>query len=165
MKKIILLAILAGLAVWYFDFGRRMPERAITTAYQEQARHERDGCGLLCSHLADGYHATGVIHGSRETATRTLDKDQACTYVKRVGEGMQKLGIAPGGAISPRYSIEIKHVELAANRKAATVEAVATMMVGDVLLMRSHATEQLISRMGRIQTLDSQSETWVYGRR
>lgn len=166
MKKIILLAILAGLALWYFDFGRRMTEQSITAAYQEQARAMSVmDAAYLCSHMASGYQSTDVLHGPRGATTRTMDKDQACTQVTRMAEGMQKLGIAPGGMISPRYNIEIKHIELAANRKAAKVEAVATMMVGDVLLMRSYGTEQLIRRVGRIQTLSSETETWVYGRR
>jgi len=109
--------------------------------------------------------STEVLHGPRGTTTRTLDKGQACSHLMRMAAGMQKPGIAPGGMISPRYSIEIKRIELAANRKAAKVEAAATMTVGDVLLMRSYCTEQLIRCMGCIQTLDSESETWVYGRR
>jgi hypothetical protein len=165
VKKIVLLVILAGLALWYFDFSRRMTEQSIATAYQAQARAMNAmDAAYLCSHMASGYQSTEVLHGPRGTTTRTMGKDQACTQLTRMAGGMQKLGIAPGGMISPRYSIEIKHVELAANRKAATVEAVATMMVGDVLLMRSYGTEQLIRRVGRIQTLGSESETWVYGR-
>jgi len=55
MKKIVLLAILAGLALWYFDFSRRMTEQSIAKAYQEQTHtmNVRDAA-YLCSHMASG---------------------------------------------------------------------------------------------------------------
>ena len=62
MKKIVLLVILAGLALWYFDFSRRMDETSIREVYREQIKAtEAFNAEAICSRMANDYRIVDAV--------------------------------------------------------------------------------------------------------
>ena len=163
MKKIVLLVILAGLALWYFDFSRRMDETSIREVYREQIKAtEAFNAEAICSRMANDYRIVDTSFGPEGTRTETMDREQACAELEKSLKVFERLGSASAGLLSPELDVDIKHIELSSDRKTATVEAVSTLKVGDAMLARSRGTERLIRRAGRILSQGGESKTWVY---
>ncbi len=163
MKKIVLLLILAGLALWYFDLSRRMTEASIHEAYREQLKAtQASNAEAICSRMTDDYRLVDTSYGPEGTRTDTMDREEACTELEKSLKVFERLGKVTGGLLSPEIDIDIKRIELSHDRKTATVEAVSTIKIGDTMLARSRGTEKLIRRAGRILSQGGESKTWTY---
>jgi hypothetical protein len=75
---------------------------------------------------------------------------------------MKTLSERTGGLLEPDYDFEIKSIELADDRKTATVEIASVMRIGDMTLARSRSVEHLIRRLGRIRSVSSEETVWAY---
>ena len=164
MKKlIVLLAILAGLAWWYFDGSRRMTEDMVRENYR--AEHEalvQFDAPSLCKHLADDFQATDTVSSGGDAVEKQLDRQGYCDDLTKSLEAMQRLSNVSRGRVVPEFNTEIKDITLAPNRKMASVELVTTMKLGDMTLARSRGTERLIRRNGQILSAGGEFKSWVY---
>ena len=163
MKKLVMLAILAGLLIWYFDLSRRMTEELIAEAYREQVKAFHDSNSeLLCSRMSDDYRLVDVTYAPDGQESRSYDRGEACREMTTAVETFGKLSGATGGLLQPTFEVEIKRIELSPDRKSATVEAVSTLRVGEMLMARTRGKDRLIRRVGRILSQGGESKTWVY---
>jgi hypothetical protein len=162
MKKIVLAVIVVAVAIWYFDISRRMTETSIRASYQAQIEAlQRFDAKPLCDALDDSYHATVTARGSARSPS-TKDKAGACSELARTLRRMKTLSERTGGLLEPDYDFEIKSIELADDRKTATVEIASVMRIGDMTLARSRSVEHLIRRLGRIRSVSSEETVWAY---
>jgi hypothetical protein len=162
MKKIVLAVIVVAVAIWYFDISRRMTETTIRASYQAQIEAlQRFDAKPLCDALDDSYHATVTARGSAR-APAAKDKAGACAELTRTLRRMKTLSERTGGLLEPDYDFEIKSIELADDRKTATVEIASVMRIGDMTLARSRSVEHLIRRLGRIRSVSSEETVWAY---
>jgi len=163
VKKLILLAILAGLAWWYVDGSRRMTEDMVRENYR--AEHEallQFDAPSLCQRLADDFQATDTVSSGGDAVERQLDKQGYCDDLTKSLEAMQRLSNLSRGRVAPAFNSEIKSITLAPNHKLASVELVTTMKLGDMTLARSRGTERLIRRNGRVLSAGGEFTSWVY---
>ncbi|WP_130618144.1 hypothetical protein [Dyella amyloliquefaciens] len=163
MKKLILLAILAGLAWWYFDHGRRITEADVRASYEADmdATRRFDG-DFLCARISDDFAGSEVSRQDGEDFEEHFDKAGQCKRIKRSIEAMQQLSVATGGRISLKIDYEIKNIEFSPDRKRATVQTVSTAKLGDMTLARDRTTDHLIRRNGRILSIASEARVWTY---
>ncbi|RDI97118.1 hypothetical protein DVT68_18750 [Dyella solisilvae] len=163
MKKLILLAILAGLAFWYFDYGRRMTETQIREAYaaDEEAMRRFDA-DSLCARMADDYSGEETTRRGDESVAQRYDKPGLCGRIRESLSTMQRLSAATGGRVALDIELEIKSIELSTDRKQATVQTVSTARLGKMTVGRDRSTEHLIRRQGRILSTGGESKVWAY---
>jgi len=162
-KLVLLLAVLAGLAWWYFDASRRMTEAQVREAYSEEAEAIlKFDAKELCGRLSDDFHATQTVKLGDGYVDKQQDKNAYCNDITKSMTLMQRMSHASGGLLVPDISTEIKNVELSDDRKLAHVEIVSTARLGDTTLSRVRGTEHLIRRNGRILSMGGEFKTWVY---
>jgi len=161
MKKLILLAILAGLAWWYFDHGRRMSEADIRASYEADmdAMRRFDG-EFLCARMSDDYAGSETAH--QDDTEEHFDKAGQCQRIKQSIAAMQRLSVATGGRLAWKIDYEIKSIELSPDRKRAAVQTASTVKLGDMTIARDRTTDQLIRRNGRILNIASEARVWTY---
>ncbi|MGN6656698.1 MAG: hypothetical protein ACTHJ9_15320 [Rhodanobacter sp.] len=162
MKKIVLVVIVIAVAIWYFDISRRMTETSIRASYQAQIEAlQRFDAKPLCDALDDSYQATVTARGSAR-APSAKNKAGACADLTRTLRRMKTLSERTGGLLEADYDYEIKSIELADDRKTATVEIASVMRIGDMTLARSRSVDHLIRRLGRIRSVQSEETVWAY---
>ncbi|WP_201314505.1 hypothetical protein [Dyella sp. EPa41] len=161
MKKLILLAILAGLAWWYFDHSRRMTDADIRASYEADmdAMRRFDG-EFLCMRMSDDYAGSET---SRQDDTEAhFDKAGQCQRIKQSIAAMQQLSVATGGRLALKIDYEIKSIELSPDRKRAEVQTTSSATLGDMTIARDRTTDHLIRRNGRILSIASEARVWTY---
>ena len=161
MKKLILLAILAGLAWWYFDHSRRMTEADIRASYAADvdAMLRFDG-EFLCARMSDDY--AGSETSPQDDTDEHFDKAHQCQRIKQSIAAMQQLSMATDGRLALKIDYEIKAIELSPDRKRAAVQSVSTAKLGDMTIGRDRTTDHLIRRNGRIFSIASEAKVWTY---
>lgn len=163
MKKLILLAVLAGLAWWYFDGSRRLTENMVRQNYQVELEAMRNfDAPLLCKRVSDDFQATDTINSGDGPVEKHLDKQSYCHELTQSIEAMRRLSHMSGGRMTLDIDTQIKSITLAANHKSASVELVSTMRLGDMTLARSRGTETLIRRNGHILSIGGEFKSWAY---
>jgi ketosteroid isomerase-like protein len=163
VKKLILLAVLAGLAWWYFDGSRRMTEAHIRAAYEaDMDAMRRFDADAMCARLADDFSVDQTARQGDETVELHFDKPGLCRHFRQSVEAMQRLSTATGGRFALDIRQEVKDIALSADRKHATVQTVSTVRLGDMTLARDRTTEHLIRRNGRILSTGGESRVWAY---
>ena len=161
MGKVILLVVLiVGGSVWYFDLSRKMTEPAIREAYEAQLdAMQRFDAKPFCASLSDDYQATVVMRG---VPPKTQNKQQACSEQTRTLHRLKLLSERTAGLLEPDYDVEITAIALSADRKLATVESTTVMRLGKTTLARAKAIDHLIRRQGHIRSTGSESTVWAY---
>lgn len=161
MKKLILLAILAGLAWWYFDHSRRMTEADIRASYEADVdAMRRFDSGFLCARMSDDY--AGSETSRQDDTEEHFDKAVQCQRIKQSIAAMQQLSVATGGRLALKIDYEIKAIELSPDRKRADVQSVSTAKLGDMTIGRDRSIDHLIRRNGRILSVASEARVWSY---
>lgn len=162
MKKLILLAVLAGLAWWYFDQSRRMTETHIRESYAaDMDAMRRFDADSLCARMSDDYEGTESSR-QQDDETQHFDKAGQCARIRESLSGMQRISAATGGRLAMEIDYEIKSIELSPNRKQATVQSVSTARLGGMTLARERTTDHLVRRHGRILSVASEARVWLY---
>ena len=163
MKKLILLAILAGLAGWYVDHGRRMTEADIRASYEADMDATRRFDGeFLCARMSDDYAGSESSLQDGSDPEEHFDKASQCLRIKQSIGVMQQLSVTTGGQLALNIDYEIKNIELSPDRKRATVETASTAKLGHMTIMRDRTTDHLIRRNGRILYIASEAKVWAY---
>ncbi|MGO1072669.1 hypothetical protein [Lysobacter sp. CA199] len=164
MKKWLLLAVLAGLALWYFHFDRCMSETAIRAFYVDHVEAlKRFDAEWGCSRMTADYRQTHVMYGEQQgRSQQDYDKEQTCRMSVESMDRFRKLSDASGGLLEPQYKVKIHGIDLAPDRKTASVDLEVKMLLGEVMLGRTRGTDRLIRRNGRILTQSSDAKSWIY---
>ncbi|QNK01559.1 hypothetical protein [Dyella telluris] len=163
MMKLVLLAVLAGLAFWHFDVSRRMDDNQIRAAYEADAEAmRRFDADALCERMTDDFSAEQVTRQGDESTQQHFDKPGLCGHLRQSVDMMQRLSAATGGRYALEIAQEVNDIELSADHKQATVQTVSTVRLGGMTLARDRTTEHLIRRHGRILSTGGESRVWAY---
>lgn len=161
MKKIILVAIIAAGAWWYFVGGRKISEADVTSFYRdydEIATGQRQP-DTLCSMFAEDYHSTATIAVGRQIRTDSMNKPQTCESLRLLYDSWEKLGEKMGGMLQLDSYYTIHSISLASDRKSATVDISSSLDVaGSIMNMRSRSTDTLVRRNGKVLLLRSDAK-------
>jgi hypothetical protein len=164
MGKIVLLgALIAFGGAWYFHFARQMSREGIDAQYQaESAALAKLDAEFLCDQLADDYRDEGASFTLSGTRRHSRGKQESCNAVDGMFDDIRRINAIGGGAFGLSFEHRVLDVQLADDRKTATVEAIGTIRIAGRLLSKTQYVDRLIRRNGRILHAASTSKSWVY---
>ncbi|AYQ29016.1 MULTISPECIES: hypothetical protein [unclassified Polaromonas] len=163
MKKLILLALVAAGAWWYFAGGRKLSDEHVRAFYRgvEVATLERKPQDL-CALLADNFESTGTVTIGGQSHTETQNKAGACAAYQGLYESWEKLGEKMGGTLQLDFSYTVHSVAISPDNKTATVDISSSLDVaGSIMNIRSRSTDTLIRRNGKVLLLRSESKGFI----
>lgn len=160
MKKLMLLAILAGASWWYFIGGRTIAEEHVNRFYRElEAATLSRNPEALCALLADDFQTTGTIDMGGRRATSTQNKAQACEAYVAMYANFEQLGNKMGGLLQLDSNYKINNIAIQPDGKSAIVDYSASLDVAGTLMnIRSRSTDTLIRRNGKVLMLRSEGK-------
>jgi hypothetical protein len=157
MKKIIFLILCAGAIWWYFIGGRTVTEESVREFYQKQevAMLERLP-EELCGFLDSNFQSTNVTTVGGESRTDSVNKDQACESTRKLYQSFEAMGEKMGGMVQLDHSYTINSIEIAPDKKSATVDVSDSLDVaGSMMNIRSRSTDTIIRKNGKLLMLSS----------
>ncbi len=153
------LAVVAGLVVGWFYLidGSKLDEQMVQDFYklQQHNTYKRDP-EALCKQLGGKLklHQESLIAG--KTQVVDMNKNQACDSLRESFKMFEEMGEKAGGMLTIEYSYEITRLELAPNKKSATVDVTSTLKMGEAFLQFFHTSTERIERsMRRTQLVAS----------
>jgi hypothetical protein len=160
MRKILLLAILAGAGWWYFIGGRTITEGHVVRFYQELERATLSrNPEALCAMLDEDFESVGIIDMGGQSVESTQNKVETCEGYTDMYQNFALLGDKMGGMVQLDSSWEIKSVEIEPDGKSATVDFFSSLDVaGRLMNIRSRSTDTLIRRNGKVLMLYSEGK-------
>jgi hypothetical protein len=164
MKKILLLAILAGAGWWYFIGGRTITEAHVERFYQdvEHGTLSRNP-EALCALLDEDFETVGTVDMAGHRSTVTQNKAEACEAYTAMYENFALLGDKMGGMLQLDTSYTINSIEIQPDKESAIVDYSYSMDVaGTIMNMRSRSTDTLIRRNGKVLMLRSEGKGRVW---
>lgn len=164
MGKILLVgALLAFGGVWHFHFGRQMSREGIDAQYRAESAALADlDAGFFCDRLADDYQDEGVSFTLAGTRRHSRGRRESCEATEGAFDDIRRFNAIGGGAVGLSFEHRVLDVELADDRKTATVEAIGTIRFAGRLLSKTQYVDRLIRRNGRILRVASNSKSWIY---
>lgn len=163
MKKLILLALVVFGSWWYFIGGRSLSEAAVRTFYQEQehATLTRDP-EALCALLDADFSTAGITAVGGRGRHDSANKTQTCENYRSMYKTFDTVGEKMGGMLQLDYSYDIHSIEIATDKKSATVDVSYSLDVaGSIMNIRSRATETLVRRNGKTLMVRSEGRARV----
>lgn len=158
MKKLILLALVAAGAWWYFVGGRELSEESVREFYrqQEHATLSRDP-EALCSLLDKEFAADGITSTGDGNRRDRANKAQTCDSYRDMYQSFESLGERMGGVLQLDYSYEIHSIQISSDKKEAAVDVSNSLDVaGSIMNIRSPAIETLVRRNGKTLMVHSE---------
>jgi hypothetical protein len=166
MKKIFLLIVVVIAGWWYFVGGRTLTEQHARDFYNDSdvAMLKRDPAAL-CALLADDFNAKGTVMVGGQHRLDDHNKSQACQSYQEFFVSLEQIGEKLGGILQIDTDYEIHSIEIAADKKSATVDISHKLdFGGSVMNMRSRSTDVLIRRNGKMLVRSSESKATIRGR-
>lgn len=164
MKKIVLFVLIAAGVWWYFVGSRTLSEEAVRSFYQQQeiATLSRDP-ERLCALLDEDFQATG-IGASGSSRNGEADKTQTCNGYREMYQSFEALGDKMGGILQLDYSYTLHNIELASDKKSATVDVSYSLDVaGSIMNIQVRSTETIIQKLGKPLMVRSEGESGTLG--
>lgn len=164
MRKILLLAILAGASWWYFIGGRTITEAQVVRFYRdlEHATLSRNP-EALCALLDDEFQSVGTLSMGGRRSTVTQDKAQACEAYTEMYKNFALIGDKMGGMLQLDSGYTINSVVIQPDSKSATVDFSSSLDVaGTIMNIRSRSTDTLIRRNGKVLMLRSEGKGRIF---
>lgn len=160
MKRLILLALVAASAWWYFVGGRNLSEEHVRGFYRglEVATLERKPENL-CSSLAADFESTSTVATGGQSLSATRDRAQTCEAYRSFYESLEKLGEKMGGTLQLDSTHTIHSVAISHDNKTGTVDISSSLDVaGSIMNIRSRTTDTLIRKNGKVLMLRSEGK-------
>lgn len=160
MKKIVLVVLIAAGAWWYFVGSRTLSEESVRSFYQQQevATLNRDP-EKLCALLDEAFQAKGV-GASGSTRNGEVNKTQTCDGYRAMYQGFEELGDKMGGILQLDYNYTIHQIELASDKKSATVDVSYSLDVaGSIMNIRVRSTDTIVKKLGKPLMIRSEGKS------
>jgi hypothetical protein len=164
MRKVVLLAILAGVSWWYFIGGRTITEAHVERFYRdlEHATLSRNP-EALCALLDEDFQSVGTVSMAGQRSTVQQDKAQACEAYDEMYENFALLGDKMGGMLQLDSGYKINSIAIQSDSKSATVDFSSSLDVaGTIMNIRSRSTDTLIRRNGKVLMLRSEGKGRIW---
>jgi hypothetical protein len=163
MKQI---AIVVALCVgaWYFFIGGRKLDEAMVRQYYEKEAHAiypRDA-EKLCEQLSKKAVIQSKTVMMGRTQETTSDREQACDSVRKTFKMFETVGEGMGGILTIEYEYHIDSVQIASDRKSATVEGTSVLKMGEAAMQfKSSFTQRLERELGKMRLVRGDDVTVV----
>lgn len=160
MKKLVIVAIIAVSGWWYFVGGRKLSEDDVHNFYRdyEVATLQRRP-DVLCGFLAEDYQSAGTITASNQSRTDSHNKQETCESLSKLYDTWEKLGEKMGGILQLDSSYTVHSISLSSNKQSAVVDVSTSLDVGgSIMNIRSHSTDTLIRRNGKVLLLRTEGK-------
>jgi hypothetical protein len=157
---------IAGLAAagWYFAIdGSKLDESMVREFYEKQqhAVLSRDP-QALCNQFASNAVVTTETLMMGQTQAQTLNNKTACDATRKTFKSFEDMGEKAGGILTIEYEYKIDSIDIAANKKRATVVTSNILKMGESFMQfRTTATEELVRNYRVVQLAKSDSKTGV----
>ena len=163
MKQI---AVVVALCVgaWYFFIGGRKLDDAMVRQYYEKeahAIHSRDA-EQLCRQLSKKAVIQSKTVMMGRTQESTSGRDEACESVRKTFKMSESVGERMGGILTIEYEYHIDTVDIASDRKSATVEGTSVLKMGEAAMQfKSSFTQRLERELGQMRLVRGDDVTVV----
>jgi hypothetical protein len=164
VRKIVLLAILAGASWWYFIGSRTITEEHVVRFYQdfEHATLSRNP-EALCAMLDNDFQTKATVSMGGQRTTTTQNKAEACEGYVELYNNFAVLGDKMGGILQLDSSYKINSIKIQPDSKSATVDFSSSLDVaGTIMNIRARSTDTLIRRNGKVLMLRSEGKGKIF---
>lgn len=167
MKKVLVLLVVGLVAGWwYFIGGRMLTEQHVKDFYRDSdiAMLQRSPA-QLCGLLVDDFKSMGTVTIAGQRRLDDHDRAQACQAYRELFVSLEQIGEKLGGILQVDTDYEIHNIEIAADKKSATVDISHKLdFGGSVMNLRYRSTDVLIRRNGKTLVKRSDSTGTIRGR-
>jgi hypothetical protein len=160
LKAIVLAILLAIGGWWYFIGGRTLTPEQVTAFYRdyEAATLNREP-DKLCAMLADDFSSEAAVRVTGQPRPRVdiLNKEETCESLRHTYAAWEEIGQKMGGMLQLDSNYTLRNIQIAKNRKQATVEVQSSLDIGgSIMSMRSRTQDTLVRRNGKVLLLRSE---------
>lgn len=164
MWKWLGLAAAAGVGVWHVLIdGSRLDEQQVRDYYQRQwhATYSRDP-DALCALISGSAAVTQESRINGKTSTETMSGREACARTRELFRFFEEAGEKAGGMLTIEYEQQLHQIDIAPNRKSATVAFASTLKMGETFMqITTTAHERLERSMRRVQLAQADAKVRV----
>lgn len=163
MKQIAIVIALCVGAWFFFVGGRKLDEAMVRDYYQKDAHaiYSRDA-DAICKKFSRKAVIESKVTAMGRTLETTQNRDEACDSVKENIELFRTVGERMGGILTIEYDYHIDSIEVATDRKSATVTGTSVLKMGEsVLQYKSNFTQRLERELGQMRLVHSSGVTVV----
>lgn len=164
MVNKVLIVMGAAAAGWFYVIdGSKLDEAMVRDFYQQQqvgflSRNPEALCKQFASNVV--INSETVIMG--QTQAQTLNQKAACEATHDSFKSFTDIGGKIGGMLMMDYQYKIDRIEIASNKKRATVVTSNTLIMGGSLMeFRTTSNEELVRNFREVQLIKSDSKTDV----
>lgn len=164
LGRLLVLAVLAGVAFVAWDSGRKIDESHVQRFYERQMGAIRSfDHEAMCKDIASDFSisVTSYVDGRRAEET-AYDGEATCRMTREMLEDMSRLSAQTGGRLGFDVSVDVRSVRIEPGGKRATVESTTTVKLGEILVSRSRGTEKLSRSFWRVRSHGGEGQTWTY---
>jgi len=162
--KQIAIAVALCVGAWYFFIGGRKLDDAMVRQYYEKEAHaiySRDA-EKLCEQLSKKAVIQSKTVMMGRTQETTSDREQACESMRKTFKMFESAGERMGGILTIEYEYHIDRVEIASDRKSATVEGTSVLKMGEAAMQfKSSFTQRLERELGKMRLVHGDDVTVV----
>ncbi len=163
MKQIAIVIALCVGAWFFFVGGRKLDEAMVRDYYQKDAHaiYSRDA-DAICKKLSRKAVIESKVTAMGRTVESSQTRDEACETMKTNLELFRTVGDRMGGILTIEYDYHIDSIEVATDRKSATVMGTSVLKMGEsVLQYKSNFTQRLERELGQMRLVHSDGVTVV----
>ena len=163
MKWIVLLGVLLAAGWYYLIGGRQLDEQMVRDFYLARAhatlsRDPEAQCKLIATSAV--LQIETRIAG--QTKSETLNRAQACEQFRKAHEFFEQAGGKAGAMLTIEYDYELGKIELARDRKSASVEFSSTLKMGVAFMQfRTTSNDRVARNLGRAELGGAEAKTRV----
>lgn len=166
-KTIAVFFVLAvGAGYWYVVSGRELNEEQVRAYYQsyDRAIGQRSP-EAMCELLDKDFHSRDMVSTAGKRNAESLNKREACKSYRDLFASWAVIGEKMGGLLQLDSDFTINSINIAADKRSATVDVSFKLDVGGSLMnITSHSTDTLVSRHGQVMLLRSEGNSTIDGR-
>ncbi|SCX73132.1 hypothetical protein SAMN03159363_4858 [Variovorax sp. EL159] len=163
MKQIaIVIALCIG--AWYFFIGgRKLDENMVRDYYHQEARAiSANDADKLCKQLSRKAVIESKTTMMGKTVETTHDRDEACEATRKTFEKIRAISDQVGSILAIEYDYHIDTIEVATDRRSATVQGTSVLKMGEsILQFKTSFTQRLERELGQMRLVHADEATVV----
>jgi len=160
-----LVVVAAALAaLWYGLVGGRRLDEQLVRGYYQTAAHavlSRDPAAQ-CKLLSKSASIRQDTLMAGQTKSDSFGQAQACDQYRRAQQFFDEMGEKAGGMLTIEYEYALGAIDIAPDRKSATIEFTSTLKMGETFMQfRTKSTDRLVRRWGSVELVGADAKTRV----
>lgn len=163
MRLLVVVAVACAAAWYYFVGGAKLDEELVRQFYESEshATLSRDP-EALCKLYSSKLQLTQETLLMGQTTSQRMNKQQACDSQRESFRKFEEIGNKADGILTIEYDYTIERIDIAPNRKSATVQTSSTLKMGEGLMQfRSVTVDELHREWGIVKVAKADIKTGV----